>query len=167
MSFAACFFGAMNKALWMGLSVSVTACVVAVLLTSYRRRVDFFKITFIIIMGCTFEVINGRLGLYNYDIQGRWPPVWLFSFWPTFSILFIDVLKFLYTKPFVLRYFVGFLGGMVYWNGEWLGLLSFKHDKVVMMFVFALTWAIEFIILLYSARVIDHNFAPSTARPQP
>jgi hypothetical protein len=161
MSWGACLLGALNDAVWIGFSVSVTSCVLAVLISSPKRRIDFLKVGIVIALGMLFEAINARLGLYSFIPDQEFPPAWLLSFWPAFSIMFIEMLKYFYNKPFAVKFLAGFVGGAGYWAGEWLGLIRFHEDKYVMMFVFALVWSIEFIALLTISRTIDKSFPAS------
>lgn len=159
MSWAACLLGALNEAVWIGFSVSITSCVIAVLISSPRRRVDFFRVIVIICLGFVLEAVNMHLRLYSFVPESTLPPAWLLSFWPAFSILFLDILKFFNNRAFVYKFIAGFTGGAGYWAGQWLALIEFREDKYVMMFVFAMIWAVEFMLLLWVNRIID-SYAP-------
>ncbi|MCC6137162.1 MAG: DUF2878 domain-containing protein [Bdellovibrionaceae bacterium] len=158
-SWGACIFGALNQAVWLSFSVSVTCLTLTILLSSPKRRTDIFKVCIIMVLGVLLEIANAALPLYNFVPDTGYPPAWLLCFWPAFAIMFLESLKFFYNKNILIRFVAGFIGGAGYWAGEWMGLMKFLENTHVTMGLFATLWAIEFIALLKVSAYIDKRFS--------
>lgn len=159
LSWGACVFGALNGATWLSFGISATCLTLAVLLSSPRRRVDFFKVGVVITMGIFFEFFNEVMPFYRFIPESKYPPIWMWCFWLAISILFIETLKPLYYRNFFYRYSVGLLGGMSYWVGDHLGLLQFDPDKMLTMGAFAALWAVQFVLILKVSHFIDRKLS--------
>lgn len=160
LSWGACIFGAINQAVWLSFSVSVTCLMLTILLSSPKRRFDILKVAVIIAVGLLLELINAALPLYKFVPDTGYPPAWLLCFWPAFAIMFLESLKFIYNRNILIRFVAGFIGGAGYWAGEWMGLMKFQGDTRVTMGLFAVLWAIEFIVLLKISAAIDKRISP-------
>lgn len=160
MSWGACLFGAINGAVWVGFCVSAICLSLAILLGSPRRRTDILKVSVVMGVGLLFETINFWLPLYSFtpNIDSWFPPQWMLCFWLAFAILFLEALKFLYSKHISIRFLAGVWGGAGYCAGEWLGLIDFFQPHLVTMSLFAVLWGVEFVLLLKICEFLEHSF---------
>lgn len=159
LAWGACVFGAHVGAAWISFGMSVTCLTLAILICSPKRRIDILKVALIVPLGVGFEYFNEFLPLYTFIPESKYPPVWMLCFWPAFSILFIEVLEFLYPRHLIVKFIFGFLGGMSYWPGQYLGLIQFQGNPYLSMVIFAGIWAVQFVLLLRISEAIDRRFS--------
>ena len=89
-----------------------------------------------------FEIYNFKTSLYIGVL-----PIWMIVLWPSFAILFDEILIFLSKYKIIAVIFSSILGPLTYFAGSPLGLININNLFVffILMIVF---WAILMIIYL-------------------
>ncbi len=76
-----------------------------------KRRLALAKVFTVIFFGFLFEWLNQNLGFYFFpNHNSLLPPLWLLSFWPVFSLLFIEFLDHYANKPLWFHLLIGVVG---------------------------------------------------------
>ena len=118
-----------------------------------RRRISIAKVLVVLLLGFVFELVNRHLGFYEFPKNEAWyPPSWLLAFWPAFSLLFMEILDDLASRPLWSHFLIGLSGGAVYFCGEYVNLIRFHEPKIVTFSLFCVLWSVEYILLVKLSR---------------
>ena len=92
------------------------------------------------IMGYSFDTILVFVEIYNFQTSLYFGvlPIWMIVLWPSFAILFDEVLRFLSKFKFVAVLLSGILGPLTYYAGSPLELININNMFLffVLMFIF-------------------------------
>lgn len=123
-----------------------------------KRRLALAKVFTVVGCGVLFELINQHLGFYNFPQQTSFfPPLWLLSFWPVFSLLFIEFLDRYASKPLWFHLVVGITGAAGYYCGEWFNLIAFQRPLEIYLSVFCLVWAFEYYFIVKAVQIVSRR----------
>ena len=109
------------------------------------------QIVFLIsIMGYLFDTSLVFFEIYNFEtsIYIGVLPIWMIVLWPSFAILFDEILIFLSKYKIIAVLFSGILGPLTYFAGSPLGLI--KINNLFLFFsLMIIFWAILMIFYIY------------------
>ena len=101
-------------------------------------------------MGYLFDTSLVFFEIYNFEtsIYIGVLPIWMIVLWPSFAILFDEILIFLSKYKIIAVLFSGILGPLTYFAGSPLGLI--KINNLFLFFsLMIIFWAILMIFYIY------------------
>jgi hypothetical protein len=136
-------------------------CGILFLLTSYLNSDNKKKTTQIVlsisIMGYLFDTILVFFEIYNFktSLYIGVLPIWMIVLWPSFAILFDEILIFLSKYKIIAVILSSILGPLTYFAGSPLGLININNLFVflILMIVF---WAM--LMIFYLSYILKLKF---------
>ena len=110
-----------------------------------KNKKRFLYIVFLIsVIGYLFDSILVNFGIYDFNTSFYVGvlPIWMLVLWPSFAILFDEILVFLSKYKLIALALSGILGPLTYYSGNPLGLININN------FTFFFVIMIAFWILL-------------------
>ena len=116
---------------------------------SYNKKKTIQTVFLISILGYLFDTILVFFEIYNFktSLYVGVLPIWMIVLWPSFAILFDEILIFLSKYKIIAVVLSSILGPLTYFAGSPLGLININNFVVffILMIVF---WAILMIFYL-------------------
>ena len=128
-------------------------CGILFLLICYINSVNKNKTILIVlsisIMGYLFDTILVFFEVYNFQTSLYFGvlPIWMIVLWPSFAILFDEILMFLGKYKVIAVILSSILGPLTYFAGSPLGLINIKN-LFLFFILMILFWAILMIFYL-------------------
>ena len=118
-----------------------------------------FKIVFLIsLIGYLFDTILVFFEIYNFktSLYIGFLPIWMIVLWPSFAILFDEILMFLSKYKIIAVVLSSILGPITYFAGSPLGLININNLYIffTLMIIF---WAILMIFYLNYIIKLEFN----------
>jgi len=123
-----------------------------------KNRKKTTQIVFLIsLIGYLFDTILVFFEIYNFQVSLYFGvlPIWMLVLWPSFAILFDEILIFLSKYKIIAVVSISVLGPLTYFAGSPLGLININNLFLffILMIVF---WAI--LMIFYLSYVIKLKF---------
>ena len=101
------------------------------------------------ILGYLFDTILVFFEIYNFNASLYFGvlPIWMIVLWPSFAILFDEILIFLSKYKIIAVILSSFLGPLTYYAGSPLGLINI-NNLIVFFILMIVFWAILMIFYL-------------------
>jgi hypothetical protein len=116
---------------------------------SHNKKKTIQIVLLISILGYLFDTILVFFEIYNFKTSSYIGvlPIWMIVLWPSFAILFDEILIFLSKYKIIAVILSSILGPLTYFAGSPLGLININNSFVffILMIVF---WAILMIFYL-------------------
>ncbi len=120
-----------------------------------KRRLALAKVFTVVVFGFLFELLNQHLGFYEFPNHNSFfPPLWLLSFWPVFSLLFIEFIDGYANKPLWFHLLIGVSGAVGYFFGEYAGLIIFERPLEIYLTLFCLVWAFQYFFIVKVVQIV-------------
>ena len=137
-------------------------CGILFLLICYVNSVNKNKTILIVlsisIMGYLFDTILVFFEVYNFQTSLYFGvlPIWMIVLWPSFAILFDEILMFLGKYKVIAVILSSILGPLTYFAGSPLGLININNSFVffILMIIF---WSI--LMIFYLNYIIKLKFS--------
>jgi Protein of unknown function (DUF2878) len=136
---------------WLG-GVGIVAINVSV---QKKRRLALAKVFTVVVLGFFFEWMNQHIGFYAFnDHHSIFPPLWLLSFWPVFSLLFIEFFDRYANEPLWVHLLFGSSAALGYYCGEWFQLITFQRPIEIYLALFCLVWAFQYFFIVKAVQFV-------------
>ena len=127
-------------------------------INSNNKKKTIQTVLLISILGYLFDTILVFFKIYNFktSLYIGVLPIWMVVLWPSFAILFDEILIFLSKYKIIAVIVSSILGPLTYFAGSPLGLININNVVVffILMIVF---WAILMIFYLYYILKLKFN----------
>ena len=118
-------------------------------INSDNKKKTIQTVLLISILGYLFDTILVSFDIYNFktSLYIGVLPIWMIVLWPSFAILFDEILIFLSKYKIIAVILSSILGPLTYFAGSPLGLINI-NNLVVFFILMILFWAILMIFYL-------------------
>lgn len=118
-------------------------------INSDNKKKTIQTVLLISILGYLFDSILVFFDIYNFktSLYIGVLPIWMIVLWPSFAILFDEILIFLYKYKIIAVILSSILGPLTYFAGSPLGLINI-NNLLVFFILMILFWAILMIFYL-------------------
>ena len=108
-----------------------------------------FTVFIISILGYLFDTLLVFFQIYNFETSLNIGvlPIWMIVLWPSFAILFDEILIFLYKYKLLAVILSSILGPLTYFSGSPLGLIN-VNDLLLFFILMVIFWAVLMIFYL-------------------
>ena len=127
-------------------------------INSDNKRKTLLIVFLISLMGYIFDTLMVFFEVYNFttSLYIGFLPIWMIVLWPSFAILFDEILMFLSKYKIIAIILSGILGPLTYFAGSPLGLIDINN--LLMFFTLMIIfWAILMIFYLNYIIKLEFN----------
>ena len=126
-------------------------------INSYNKKKTIQTVLLISILGYLFDTILVFFEIYNFktSLYIGVLPIWMIVLWPSFAILFDEILIFLSKYKIIAVILSSILGPLTYFAGSPLGLINI-NNLVVFFILMILFWAI--LMIFYFNYILKLKF---------
>ena len=127
-------------------------------INSDNKRKTSLIVFLISLMGYLFDTLMVFFGVYNFKTSFYigFLPIWMIVLWPSFAILFDEVLIFLSRYKIIAILLSSILGPLTYFAGSPLGLISI-NNLFLFFLLMVIFWAILMIFYLNYIVKLESN----------
>ena len=118
-------------------------------INSYNKRKTSLIVFLISLIGYLFDTVLVFFEIYNFktSLSIGFLPIWMIVLWPSFAILFDEILVFLTNYKIIAVVLFSILGPLTYFAGSPLGLIDI-NNLFVFFSLMIIFWAILMIFYL-------------------
>tara|TARA_B100000287_G_scaffold391163_1_gene402621 strand:- start:124 stop:642 length:519 start_codon:yes stop_codon:yes gene_type:complete len=134
-----CVFGEILYQTYLLGLISGIVFIFLVFINSQNKKKFFYIVFSISIVGYLFDSILVNIRIYNFNTSLYFGvlPIWMIVLWPSFAILFDEILVFLSKYKLIALLLSGSLGPLTYYSGNALGLIEINNLSFFFIFMIA------------------------------